>query len=270
VSFACPWANRTLIMRALKGLEGAISLSVTHWHMGENGWTFEPAPGVITDPIHGADYLYQIYLADDPKASGRATTPVLWDKARRRIVNNESADIMRMLNDAFDGADAQPGDYYPAPLRSEIDALNERVYHAVNNGVYQAGFATTQEAYEEAAFAVFSMLDELEERLASRRYLFGDQPVETDWRLFTTLVRFDAVYFGHFKCNLRRLVDYPNLSRYARDLFQLPGIAQTVNFDHIRKHYYTSHKAINPNGIVPIGPELDFSAAHRRGGRRPV
>jgi putative glutathione S-transferase len=260
VSFACPWAHRTLIMRALKGLESAISLSVAHWHMGENGWTFATAPGVMQDPIHNANYLYQIYLADDPKASGRATTPVLWDKAQGRIVNNESADIMRMFNDAFNGVGAQPGDYYPAQLQSDIDALNERIYHAVNNGVYQAGFATSQEVYEEAAFNVFAMLDELEERLARSRYLFGDRSVETDWRLFTTLIRFDAVYVGHFKCNLRRLVDYPNLSRYARDLFQFPRISGTVNFDHIRKHYYTSHKAINPTGIVPIGPELDFSA----------
>ncbi len=260
VSFACPWAHRTLIMRALKGLESAISLSVAHWHMGENGWTFATAPGVMQDPIHNANYLYQIYLADDPKASGRATTPVLWDKAQGRIVNNESADIMRMFNDAFNGVGAQPGDYYPAQLQSDIDALNERIYHAVNNGVYQAGFATSQEVYEEAAFNVFAMLDELEERLARSRYLFGDRSVETDWRLFTTLIRFDAVYVGHFKCNLRRLVDYPNLSRYARDLFQFPRISGTVNFDHIRKHYYTSHKAINPTGIVPIGPELNFSA----------
>ena len=260
VSFACPWAHRALIMRALKGLERAISVSVTHWHMGDNGWSFQPGPGVVQDPILGANYLYQVYLADDSKASGRATTPVLWDKARRRIVNNESADIMRMFNNAFDGAGARPGDYCPAALRSDIDALNQRIYRALNNGVYQAGFATTQEAYEEAAFAVFAMLDELDERLAATRYLFGDRPLETDWRLFTTLIRFDAVYVGHFKCNLRRLIDYPNLSRYARDLFQVPRIAETVNFDHIRKHYYTSHKAINPTGIVPIGPELDFAA----------
>jgi glutathionyl-hydroquinone reductase len=260
VSYACPWAHRTLIMRALKGLESAISLSVTHPHMGKNGWSFKPAPGVIPDPVNGAKYLYQIYLADDPKASGRATTPVLWDKAQRRIVNNESADIMRMCNSAFDAAGARAGDYYPEALRSAIDTLNERIYQDLNNGVYRAGFATSQEAYEEAAFAVFTMLDELEKRLANQRYLFGDSPVETDWRLFTTLVRFDAVYVGHFNCNLRRLSDYPNLSRYARELFQMPGIAATVNFDHIRRHYYTSHKTINPNGIVPIGPELDFSA----------
>jgi putative glutathione S-transferase len=221
VSFACPWAHRTLIMRALKGLESAISLSVTHWHMGENGWTFEPAAGVIPDPIRNAKYLYEIYLADDPKASGRATTPVLWDKVQRRIVNNESADIMRMFNDAFDAVSARAGDYYPESLRRSIDSLNGRIYQDLNNGVYKAGFATSQEAYDEAALAVFTMLDELEERLAGSRYLFGDRPVETDWRLFTTLVRFDAVYVGHFKCNLRRLIDYPNLSRYARDLFQL-------------------------------------------------
>jgi putative glutathione S-transferase len=245
-------------MRALKALESAISLSVTHWYMGENGWTFEPAPGVVPDPIHGADYLYQVYLADDPKASGRATTPVLWDKSRGRIVNNESAEIMRMLNSAFDSVGADAGEYYPESLRTEIDTLNQRIYDAVNNGVYKAGFATTQKTYEEAAFNVFTILDELEERLTQRRYLFGDKPVETDWRLFTTLVRFDAVYAGHFKCNLRRLTNYPNLSRYARDLYKLPVIAQTVNFDHIRKHYYGSHKKINPNGIVPIGPELDF------------
>lgn len=258
VAYACPWAHRTLIMRALKGLESAISLSVTHWHMGENGWTFAPGPGVVPDPVHNADYLYQVYLADNPRASGHATTPVLWDKARGRIVNNESADIMRMFNNAFDRAGAQPGDYCPARLRGEIEALNERIYDAVNNGVYQAGFATTQEAYEEAAVKVFAMLDELDERLSASRCLFGDRPLETDWRLFTTLIRFDAVYHGHFKCNLRRLIDYPRLSRYARDLFQIPGVAETVNFDHIRRHYYTSHKTINPAGIVPIGPDLNF------------
>lgn len=258
VAYACPWAHRTLIMRALKGIESAISLSVTHWHMGENGWTFAPGPGVVPDPVHNADYLYQVYLADNPRASGHATTPVLWDKARGRIVNNESADLMRMFNNAFDRAGAQPGDYCPARLRGEIEALNERIYDAVNNGVYQAGFATTQEAYEEAAVKVFAMLDELDERLSASRCLFGDRPLETDWRLFTTLIRFDAVYHGHFKCNLRRLIDYPRLSPYARDLFQIPGVAETVNFDHIRRHYYTSHKTINPAGIVPIGPDLNF------------
>lgn len=264
VSYACPWAHRTLIMRTLKGLQDAISVSVTHWYMGEHGWTFDPAPGVIADPVSNARTLYQIYLADDPKASGRATTPVLWDKQTNRIVNNESAEIMRMLNSAFDGAGARPGDYYPESLREQIDAFNARIYDMLNNGVYKAGFATTQEAYEEAVSGVFEMLDELETRLADRRYLFGDLLVETDWRLFTTLVRFDAVYHGHFKCNVRRLVDYPNLSAYTRDLFQFPGIAETVHFDHIKNHYYQSHKAINPTGIVPIGPRLDFWAPHGR------
>jgi putative glutathione S-transferase len=264
VSYACPWAHRTLIMRRLKGLEDAISLSVTNWQMAENGWTFAAGPGVIPDPVNGADYLYQVYLADDPKCSGRATTPTLWDKASGRIVSNESADIMRMLNSAFDGVGAKPGDCYPAALRAEIDALNDRIYASVNNGVYRAGFATSQEAYEEAARAIFVMLDELEERLAARRYLFGARPVETDWRLFTTLVRFDAVYVGHFKCNLRRLIDYPNLWAYTRDLYQRPGIAETVNFQHIRNHYYGSHRTINPTGIVPIGPALDFGIPHGR------
>jgi glutathionyl-hydroquinone reductase len=264
VSYACPWAHRTLIMWMLKGLEDAISLSVTHWHMAENGWTFEAGPGVVSDRVNGADYLYQVYLADDPKYSGRATTPTLWDKATGRIVSNESADIVRMLNNAFEEVGAKPDDYYPAALRTEIDALNDRIYASVNNGVYRAGFATTQQAYEEAVRAVFAMLGELEERLATRRYLFGDRPVETDWRLFTTLVRFDAVYVGHFKCNLRRLVDYPNLWGYTRDLFQMPGIAGTVNFDHIRNHYYGSHRTINPTGIVPIGPELDFRTPPER------
>jgi len=264
VSYACPWAHRTLIMRTLKGLQNHISLSVTHWYMGENGWTFDAAPGVIADPINGARTLYQIYLADDPRASGRATTPLLWDKRTNRIVNNESAEIMRMLNSAFDGVGAQPGDFYPESLREQIDTLNARTYDLLNNGVYKAGFATTQEAYEEAVTGVFEMLDELETRLADRRYLFGDRPVETDWGLFTTLVRFDAVYHGHFKCNVRRLVDYPNLRAYSRDLFQHPGIAETVHFDHIKNHYYRSHKTINPTGIVPIGPRLDFWAPHAR------
>jgi len=264
VSYACPWAHRTLIMRELKGLTDMISLSVTHWLMAERGWTFDPGPGVIPDTVNGARTLYEVYLVDNPKASGRATTPLLFDKKTRRIVNNESSDIMRMFNSAFDRVGAREGDYYPEPLRDEIDALNERIYHSLNNGVYKAGFATTQEAYEEAVQEVFRMLDELEQRLAGRRYLFGDRIVETDWRLFTTLVRFDAVYHGHFKCNLRRLVDYPNLYAYARDLFQTPGIAATVHFDHIKNHYYRSHKRINPTGIVPIGPALDWTAPHGR------
>jgi len=264
VSYACPWAHRTLIMRELKGLQDMVSLSVTHWLMAERGWTFDPGPGVVPDSVNGARTLYEVYLADNPKASGRATTPLLWDKKQRRIVSNESADIVRMFNTAFDEVGAKPGDYYPEPLRADIDALNDRIYDTVNNGVYKAGFASTQDAYEEAARGVFATFDELEKRLEERRYLFGDRIVETDWRLFTTLVRFDAVYHGHFKCNLRRLIDYSNLHAYARDLFQVPGIAATVHFDHIKNHYYQSHKMINPTGIVPIGPALDFSAPHGR------
>lgn len=264
VSYACPWAHRTLIMRELKGLADMISISVMHWLMAERGWTFDPGPGVVPDSINGARTLYEVYLADNPKASGRATTPLLFDKKTRRIVSNESADIMRMFNSAFDRVGAKEGDYYPAALRSEIDALNEHIYHTLNNGVYKAGFASTQEAYEEAAQEVFRTLDELEQRLVNRRYLFGDRIVETDWRLFTTLVRFDAVYHGHFKCNLRRVIDYPNLYAYAKDLFQVPGIAGTVHFDHIKNHYYQSHKMINPTGIVPIGPAPDWMSPHGR------
>ncbi len=265
VSYACPWAHRTLIFRALKGLEGMITLSSLNWLMRENGWTFDPGPGVIADDVNHAQCLYEVYLADSPGYSGHATTPVLWDKAQGRIVNNESSEIIRMLNDAFDGVGAAPGDYYPAELRGVIDALNARVYDAVNNGVYKAGFATSQDAYEEAGRGVFAVLDELERRLADQRFLFGDLLTEADWRLFTTLVRFDPVYVGHFKCNLRRLVDYPNLWAYTRDLYQWPGVAETTHFDHIKHHYYESHPTINPSGIVPTGPELDFLEPHGRG-----
>lgn len=264
VSYACPWAHRTLIMRELKGLQDMISLSVTHWLMADRGWTFEPGPGVIPDSVNGARTLYEIYLIDNPKLTGRATTPLLWDKKQRRIVSNESADIMRMFDSAFDGLGARAADYNPRELRREIDALNDHIYDTLNNGVYKAGFASTQDAYEEAARGVFDTLDELEKRLAKNRYLLGSRIVETDWRLFTTLVRFDAVYFGHFKCNLRRISDYPNLFAYTRDLFQVPGIAATVHFDHIKNHYYQSHKTINPTGIVPVGPAVDFNAPHGR------
>ena len=264
VALACPWAHRTLIYRSLKGLEGAISISATHWLMGQNGWTFEPGEGVIPDTVNGARYLYQVYLADDPRCTGHATTPVLWDKALGRIVSNESSEIIRMLNSAFDGVGAAAGDYYPPADREEIDDLNARIYEALNNGVYKAGFATRQEVYEEAAWAVFAMLDALESRLAGRRYLLGDHLTEADLRLWPTLLRFDPVYAGHFKCNLRRLVDYPNLWGYTRDLFQHPGVARTVRFDHIRRHYYQSHTSINPSGVVPIGPALDFDAPHGR------
>jgi putative glutathione S-transferase len=263
VSLACPWAHRTLIFRALKKLEPAISLSVTHWFMGEEGWTFENGPGVVPDPM-GARRIYEVYLRSDSAYTGRASVPVLWDKARNAIVSNESSEIIRMFNAAFDGVGAAPGDYYPAELRDEIDRLNARVYETVNNGVYKAGFATTQEAYEDAVRPLFATLDMLEERLATRRYLCGERLTEADWRLFTTLVRFDPVYVGHFKCNLRRLVDYPNLWAYARELYQHPGVAATTDFTHIKRHYYQSHRTINPSGIVPVGPELDFLAPHGR------
>jgi putative glutathione S-transferase len=264
VSLACPWASRTLIYRALKGLGGMIGLSVTHWLMGENGWTFDPAEGVIPDSVNGARYLHEVYTAAIPTYSGRVTVPVLWDKTRHTIVNNESADIIRMLNSAFDGVGAAPGDYYPAPLRSEIDALNARIYDTVNNGVYKAGFATTQEAYEAAIGPLFETLDWLEDRLGSQRFLTGDQPTEADWRLFTTLVRFDPVYVGHFKCNIRRIADYRNLSAYTRDLYQWPGVADTVDLTHIKRHYYMSHPTINPTRIVPVGPEIDYWRPHGR------
>ncbi|HWB46137.1 MAG TPA: glutathione S-transferase family protein [Hyphomicrobiaceae bacterium] len=264
VSLACPWASRTLIYRVLKRLEGAIGLSVTHWLMGEQGWTFEPGEGVVPDPINGVRYLHQLYTLADPAYSGRASVPVLWDKERRTIVNNESSEIIRMLNSAFDGVGAAPGDYYPKPRRTEIDIINARVYDTVNNGVYKAGFATTQEAYEAAVGPLFDSLDWLEARLANRRFLLGAKPLEADWRLFTTLIRFDAVYFGHFKCNIRRVVDYPSLWGYTRDLYQWPGVRETVNFKHIKRHYYMSHARINPTRIVPAGPRLDLDAPHGR------
>ncbi|HEX8167033.1 MAG TPA: glutathione S-transferase family protein [Beijerinckiaceae bacterium] len=264
VSLACPWAHRTLIFRALKGLEEMIGVSVVHWRMLSEGWTFEPGPGVVPDPINGAAYLHQVYTAAEPAYTGRVTVPVLWDKATGTIVNNESSEIIRMLNSAFDSLGAKPGDYYPPDLRDEIDALNARIYDTVNNGVYKAGFATTQEAYEEAVHPLFETLDFLDERLATRRFLCGGRVTEADWRLFTTLVRFDAVYVGHFKCNLRRIADYPNLSGYLRDLYGHPGVAGTVNFAHIKGHYYESHRTINPSGIVPSGPLLDLDAPSGR------
>jgi putative glutathione S-transferase len=259
VSYACPWAHRTLIFRALKGLESMISLSVVNWHMGERGWTFEPGPGVIPDPFNHAKTLADVYVAADSKYSGRVTVPLLWDKQRKTIVNNESSEIIRMLNGAFDGLGAKPGDYYPKDLRAEIDPLNERIYATVNNGVYKAGFATAQAAYEEALMPLFETLDWLEARLASRRYLCGDRVTEADWRLFTTLLRFDPVYVGHFKCNIRRIADYPRLSAYLAALLSVPGVRGTVHLDHIKNHYYGSHKAINPTGIVPVGPKLDWA-----------
>jgi len=263
-SLACPWAQRTLIYRALKGLEGMIPISVVHWRMLEHGWTFERGPGVIPDPIHHAEYLYQVYQAADPKYTGRVTTPVLWDRERGTIVSNESAEIIRMFNSAFDAIGARAGDYYPPELRDEIDALNARIYQTVNNGVYRAGFATRQEAYEEAVGPLFETLDWLEERLTQRRYLCGKQPTEADLRLLPTLLRFDLVYHGHFKCNLRRLVDYPTLWAYTRDMVQLPGVLETFNAEHAKRHYYESHRTLNPSGIVPLGPLIDFSTPHGR------
>ena len=264
VSLACPWAHRTLIFRRLKGLEDMISLSVVHYHVGEHGWTFEDGPGVVPDTVNGARYLHEVYTAARPDYTGRVTVPVLWDKVRRTIVSNESAEIIRMLNGAFDGVGAVPGDYYPSDLRAEIDSVNARVYAAINNGVYRCGFASSQGAYEEAFAELFAALDEIEARLGRQRYLAGAQLTEADWRLFTTLVRFDPVYYGHFKCNLRRLVDYANLWNYTRELYQVPGVAETVDLHHIKHHYYGSHRSLNPKGIVPVGPEIDFAAAHDR------
>jgi len=269
VSLACPWAHRTIIFRVLKGLEDVISMSVTEPLYGPHGWRFanggDRTAGSTPDDANGASELAEIYLLADPRYSGRVSVPVLWDKERRTIVNNESPEIIRMLNGAFGRFTNVRTDYYPHALRGEIDRVNELVYHNVNNGVYRAGFATSQAAYEEAARDLFRALDEVERILARQRYLAGASITEADWRLFTTLVRFDAVYHGHFKCNLRRIVDYPNLSSYLCDLYQQPGVAATVNMDQIKNHYYGSQRQVNPTGIVPIGPELDFSAAHDRG-----
>jgi len=265
VSLACPWAHRTLIFRKLKGLDGMIGVSVVHWLMLENGWTFEDGPGVVPDPIHGARFLYEVYTRAQPDYTGRVTVPVLWDKATSSIVNNESSEIIRMFNSAFDACGAAPGDFYPANLRSQIDAWNARIYDTVNNGVYKAGFATTQNAYEAAFTDLFETLDVIEQHLGTQRYLLGDRQTEADWRLFTTLLRFDPVYVGHFKCNLRRIADYPNMSGYLRDLYQVPGVSQTVDMRHIKNHYYGSHRTINPTGIIPVGPAIDLTLTHGRG-----
>ncbi len=262
VSYACPWAHRTLIYRVLKGLEDMISLSVVDWFMGEVGWTFKNAE--LPDTVNNAELLHEIYTAAQKDYSGRVTVPVLWDKETRTIVSNESSEIIRMLNNAFDEVGAIPGDYYPEPLRAEIDALNDRIYTTVNNGVYKSGFATTQEAYEQAVEPLFETLDWLDARLSAQRYLTGDSPTEADWRLLPTLLRFDPVYVGHFKCNVRRIADYPNLSGYVRDLYQHPGVAATLRLDHIKAHYYGSHESINPTRIVPVGPDVDYSAPHDR------
>ncbi|MEM9725848.1 MAG: glutathione S-transferase family protein [Pseudomonadota bacterium] len=264
VSHACPWAHRTMIFRALKGLEDAISVSVVHWLMREGGWNFQDGPGVAPDPIHGATFMHEVYTAAAPDFTGRVTVPVLWDKERGTIVSNESSEIIRMLNSAFDGVGARAGDYAPQDHLQEIDAVNARVYDTLNNGVYKSGFATSQEAYEEAVIPLFETLDWLEERLSTQRYLVGGRLTEADIRLFTTLVRFDPVYVGHFKCNLRRIADYAALSEYLRDIYQHSGISETVNMEHIKRHYYESHLNINPTAVVPNGPVIDHAAPHNR------
>lgn len=265
VSLACPWAHRTVIFRKLKGLEDAISLSIVEPHMGNKGWVFSDAPGTIPDTVNGKRYLHEVYALAKPGYTGRVIVPVLWDKKTRSIVNNESSEIIRMLNSAFNDVARRPElDFYPEPLRHAVDEINAFVYERINNGVYRAGFAVTQEAYEEAFDALFDALDRIEARLARQRYLVGSRMTEADWRFFTTLVRFDAVYYGHFKCNLRRIVDYPNLANYLRELYQVQGVAETVDIDQIKRHYYGSHKAINPTGIVPKGPALDLAAPHDR------
>ncbi len=264
VSWACPWAHRTIIVRRLKGLEEAIGLTAVDPVRDERGWAFRDGPGFSRDPINGFGFLRDAYLQTDPTYTGRVTVPVLWDKQTSRIVSNSDDDLMRFLNSAFNEFARNDLDLYPPKHRAEIDHLNKLIYETVNNGVYRAGFATAQAAYEEAAYALFATLDRLEERLSRRRYLIAEIPLETDWRLFVTLVRFDAVYHGHFKCNLWRIVDYPALSGYLRDLYQYDGIAETVNFDHIKRHYYFTHDDINPTRIIPIGPALDLSAPHGR------
>lgn len=271
VSYACPWAHRTLIFRALKGLEDVISVSVVHPLMPAESWIFGEYPGATVDHVNNASYLVENYLKADPGFDGLVTVPVLWDKKRQTIVNNESSEIIRMLNSAFDEYasvdDRTNVDYYPQALREEIDAINKSVYHDINNGVYRAGFAKTQEAYNKAYDRLFDTMDELEARLSKQRYLIGEQITEADWRLFTTLVRFDAVYYSHFKINRKRLIEFPNLWAYTRELYQVPGVAETVNMDHIKRHYFGSHRSINPTGIVPQGPDIDFMQPHGRGSK---
>jgi len=265
VSLACPWAHRTLIFRALKGLQGLIDISVVHPDMLDDGWSFDTGfAGATGDRLFGHAFMRDVYLAADPHISGRVTVPVLWDKATGQIVSNESSEIIRMFNSAFDGLTANTLDFWPSAQRTQIEAINQRIYDTLNNGVYKAGFATTQPAYDSAVSALFETMDWLESHLSDNRFLLGDTITEADWRLFPTLVRFDPVYHGHFKCSLRRLVDYPNLWAYTRHLYQMPGIKETVNFDHIRRHYHYSHTTINPHRIVPMAPALDFDAPHGR------
>lgn len=271
VSMACPWAHRTLIFRKLKGLEPHITVSVVHPDMLENGWEFRPDEPAHQDPVNNARYLHQVYTQVAPDYTGRVTVPVLWDKREESIVSNESADIIRMLNSAFDGLEGvrSDRDFYPESLRSDVDEVNERIYHSVNNGVYKAGFATAQTVYEQAYDALFETLDWLEQRLSTHRYLMGAQLTEADWRLFTTLIRFDAVYYSHFKCNRERMRDFRHLHGYIRDLYQVPGVAETVDIAQIKRHYYVSQRTVNPTQIVPVGPYLDFDAPHGRGDLGP-
>ena len=264
VSLACPWAHRTIIFRKLKGLENVISLSVVSPDMLKNGWTFNKDEGSTGDDVNGKSKLSEIYLLTDPRYSGRVSVPVLWDKQRKTIVNNESPEIIRMLNSAFNAFTNIHTDYYPEKQRPEIDRINDLVFPNINNGVYRAGFATSQAAYETAFRNVFDTLDEMEQLLSQHRYLTGNTITEADWRLFCTLIRFDAVYYSHFKCNWRRISEYPNLSNYVRDLYQVPGVAETVSLEQIKRHYYFSQRQVNPTGIVPVGPQLDFAAPHDR------
>ncbi len=261
VSLACPWAHRTLIFRTLKQLEDYIDVTVVDAIMLENGWE-------MTDPLYNLDFAYQLYLKADPSYEGRVTVPILWDKKTQTIVSNESSEIIRMFNTAFNHLTGNTDDYYPASLHDAIGIVNERVYDNINNGVYRTGFATTKEAYEQAYYKLFDALDWVEGILSRQRYLVGEQITEADWRLFTTLIRFDAVYFGHFKCNRQQLADYPAISGYLRELYQVVGVAETVNFEHIKTHYYASHTTINPTGIVPLGPDQDFNAPHGRDVRK--
>jgi len=264
VSLACPWAHRTLIFRKLKALEEFVSVSVVNFLMAEKGWTFEEGVGVVPDPLFESAFLYEIYVKSKPDYTGRVTVPILWDKETSQIVNNESSEIIRMFNSAFDDVGAAAGDYYLESIRPRIDEVNERVYHTLNNGVYRCGFATTQEAYDDAFDKLFETMQWLEGILSRQRYLAGSQITEADWRLFTTLVRFDSVYVGHFKTNSKRLADYPNLWAYTRELYQQPGVAATVDMHHIKHHYYRSHESINPTRIVPRGPTIDFDEPHGR------
>ena len=264
VSLACPWAHRALIFRKLKGLEEHIDVSVVHPEMLDQGWEFKDYPGSTGDKLYNFDYAHQIYTKAEPEITTRVTVPILWDKRTETIVNNESAEIIRIFNSGFNSLTNNEDDYYPNAQREEIDAINNMVYHDINNGVYKAGFATTQEAYEEAVTALFCALDRVEERLSKQRYLVGSKITEADWRLFTTLIRFDAVYHGHFKCNKKQIADYPNIYGYMKELYQVPGVAETVNFDHIKRHYYYSHTMINPTQIIPVGPEQDLMSPHGR------